>query len=470
MIRQTWDKFAAAFTLIELLVVVAIIAILAAMLLPALAAAREKARRSVCLGNMNQMSKGFQSYASDYSGYLPCWVGWNRSWCAEQKNADGSCGASNDAGKSCGGASGYTSNNWKQAWWRDEARAVLSDGRTGQWIMANGAYNEDASNWRCIAMSDKYTPTEFYDLYGFGDYNGHWQPGQLNLAPNGMGYLLYGGYLNDARVYYCPSSDGMPSDRTTTSSIRTTYGGIGGTGSYRIEHWQAAGGFTKETLLYGDWRHLQTQYAFENAVFSHYNYRNVPLFLRGYPWCEVLEGKNWNDASDTRPWGARMQFMVWPLTPARHLGPMFVTQKELASRALVTDTWDKGGPRDAFGRDVSALHGQPITDSMTIAGMGMAGHRDGYNALYGDWSARWFGDPQQKIIWCKSGNYDSGKTCINYDYDCLCLNYYYNYKPFASYNPQISSPVSGWTQRHWVVSPYSIWHEFDVANRMDLPK
>ncbi|MGI5817771.1 MAG: DUF1559 domain-containing protein [Armatimonadota bacterium] len=57
---------ARGFTLIELLVVIAIIAILAAILFPVFARAREKARQTTCLSNLKQVGLGWMMYASDY--------------------------------------------------------------------------------------------------------------------------------------------------------------------------------------------------------------------------------------------------------------------------------------------------------------------------------------------------------------------------------------------------------------------
>jgi prepilin-type N-terminal cleavage/methylation domain-containing protein len=64
-----------AFTLIELLVVIAIIAILAAILFPVFAQAKEAAKKTACLSNTKQMALGLYMYAGDYEDTLP-----NTSW------------------------------------------------------------------------------------------------------------------------------------------------------------------------------------------------------------------------------------------------------------------------------------------------------------------------------------------------------------------------------------------------------
>jgi prepilin-type N-terminal cleavage/methylation domain-containing protein/prepilin-type processing-associated H-X9-DG protein len=83
------SKRANAFTLIELLVVIAIIALLAAILFPVFAQAREKARQASCLSNQRQIGMGLLMYLQDYDERLPDrrdlktalgYRGWGAAW------------------------------------------------------------------------------------------------------------------------------------------------------------------------------------------------------------------------------------------------------------------------------------------------------------------------------------------------------------------------------------------------------
>jgi hypothetical protein len=86
--------------------------------------------------------------------------------------------------------------------------------------------------------------------------------------------------------------------------------------------------------------------------------------------------------------------------------PAFKTQKLLGEYALVSDRAEKPTKGSSMGQEFGAR---------LCPGDGYYGHRDGYNVLYGDWHAAWYGDPQQQLIWFKNYNNNRGNTAYYYN-------------------------------------------------------
>ena len=366
-----------SFTLIELLVVIAIIAVLAALLLPALAAAREKARRIVCLSNLNQQGKGLEMYYGDFSGYVPC----NPNWSNNSGPPPHAVGAD----------------------WSPDA-GLIRDARTGETILTNSYHS--------------FTPTagSFVDCFtrGFKMIGSEWGAGHFTQAPWGLSYLVWCGYVPDARIFFCPTLNGTGGDyhrpmiwahwdmfvRQMPSACTQEEIAACRTGQSQ----RAGGGFTREAIFFGDLNGLKTNmrigtvsgdtvldgFGEGNIEFCGYAYRNMPNNMGNvdvplYP--PVKPGLPYN------------------ITIGK---PTFRTNKLLGGRSVVCDTFlvDHGG----YGIGNS---GGPWFANEPIPGVGYWGHRVGYNVLYGDQHAAWFGDPRQNIVW-----YDEGPGRVEgYAYD-----------------------------------------------------
>jgi prepilin-type processing-associated H-X9-DG protein len=372
------------------------------MLLPALASAREKARRSACMNSLNQMGKGLESYTSDYAGYFPNKPAYNvvspsmikPSWCQ--------AGAGGSFNYPVWPALTNTGYSWRMdhGTWTDNAGDVVmsSQVHTVSLSLSGDAGVEDEM---CIAFGANMNAARMRVD----------QAGILQAAPIGLGYLAAGGYSDDLRMFFCPSWD-LPATRYMTSvgaGYDSYYGGSGNGQINTVQAIQGLGGFTGQFLQYGNYYRAGLNrtgnastawYVGSGAsgavgIASSYSYRN-----------QGVHGQM-GSSGDANFYPAHYSK---PLVKTQNGMPLFKTNKVLGNRSIVADTFYR-----------SYADGLPAN---MRPGMGVYHHKEGYNVLYGDGHAQWVGDPETRAMWMLHGPRTDGSAVVPdgnapYSYDSM---------------------------------------------------
>jgi len=405
-----------AFTLIELLVVVAIIAILAALLLPALTAARERARRAACANNLDEMGKAIENYLGQFGNYYPGSLSWKAV--AYNPRFDRVCGNGLGLYK----AFNSTTEQWETCY-----------ARGGHYTYHYGRYMHFASDVTLIGQADWWGGSVYPNHNGFRPRDDV----TLKVAPWGIGLLLTTGTLPDARSLYCPSAgdvsflhkEGYWSGDWLSPRIMcpVTGGGVYADRQKNIiadtlRSWYNAGGTDAHTLTHGNWPQDQRYKGWKGYnVFMGYSYRNQAIWARG------------DYTPENDPY---LIAFTKPEVFSTEACPPFKTPKALRGRTLASDMWHKGY-------------------DVTVPGFGAMCHADGYNVLYGNYNVRWYGDSEQRIMYWPDADVQCGHW---YGTDGL-----YHSFDYAAY---------WWAERTRNMNVFRrtplVWHLMDVSAGLDV--
>jgi len=453
------------FTLIELLAVATIIAVLAALLLPALSAARERAWRTACVQNLNQVSIGLAHYLADYGEYFPSHPAWGSAFIGPTEDGP-------DPAATLPALAWYDDGFFPDP--RENSPQRLRTNATaathppppwrlgqpvGQTILRLRMEQSPLCRYRTIFLGDKGPSCRRDDVARPAPER--WQ---LNLAPAGLGCLVEKDYLQDARALFCPTAAGSmpppllasdPAGETPNGNVASAATGVGdlkraAAQAGNRQGWD--GGVNARLIMYGDWSWLgeYAPHVFRGrVVMSDYAYRGMPITIG---WGHDLPAK-------VHLLGTK------PAVTAEVGCPPFKTQKLIACRAVVADS---------FGRSFDELG----KNNNTYPGNGFYGHEDGYNVLYADWHVRWWGDPQEILIWCPPASASAAKNVPDWAISSICaggtgstvLSWWKRLRkdPQDGFDKVVLHDGATFKTNLQPVSGAGVWHLFDEAVGIDM--
>jgi prepilin-type N-terminal cleavage/methylation domain-containing protein/prepilin-type processing-associated H-X9-DG protein len=502
MVKKRWS----AFTLIEMLVVIAIIAILASLLLPALIGAREKARRAACMARLQQIGIALTAYTGDYGEYLPGDPNWgagnNCCHFADDANIGTGCaamcipysqgmtgqGPPIDIGEAEG-----SNNFWIAAYSDSSGTGPQTTIHMGFSEMVGGYEGNYAVSPASLYGVIAYNLDDVTDssVPGGIDTPANWGAGNLTLGPTGLGMLASSNYIGDLQTFYCPTGSQYDASIHPSSDLcsgvagwspsyecsagELSYGFIntdvanlkvlGGTDAKYLTHgsllsagpnWINFYNFPSSGLLpyggvaYATWAGptytyvtpppgtpltatgtsvkspgpggngglyfttnvvLGCSYAYRNQTFVTGNHCTDILWSCGCTGQAMIGTESYDTfpglftslyipgsgAADPTGFCGYYNRMPSPrFVQFNNTAPERKTTKTLGALSIVADRFDTHINASNLNFFSSW---EPSVPAWPVPGMGIYGHKVGYNVLFGDGHVAWYPDPQQFFIW-----------------------------------------------------------------------